>query len=159
MPFWQLSFCRESFILFIKCNISSQWAYIQIQPSSMLCWDQVEETHVPLLSKMFWAETGKVLPASAANLPDRLRSDPNTVTYNHLALRFLLYGVFTFLRCTRLILSSFEVLQWPSVVTRFAEMFCPHLLQLTSSCAPTESLKRRSFSVAKEWWLDITPTG
>lgn len=74
--------------------------------------DQMEETHVPLLSKIFWAETGKVLAASAANLPDRLRSDPNSVTYNQLALRFLLFRVFSFLRCTRLILSSFEVLQW-----------------------------------------------
>lgn len=41
LPFWQLSFCRESFSLFIKCNISSQWAYIQIQLSSTLYWEEI----------------------------------------------------------------------------------------------------------------------
>jgi len=82
---------------------------------ALLRRDQMEETHVPLLSKIFWAETGRVLPASAANLPDRLRSDPNSVAYNQLALSFLLFGAFSFLRCTRLVLQSFEVLQWVPV--------------------------------------------
>lgn len=69
----------------------------------------MEEIYFPVLSEILSGRTEKALLASAANLPDRLRSDPDSVAYNQLVLRFLLPGVFSLLRRTRLVLSSSEV--------------------------------------------------
>lgn len=69
----------------------------------------MEEIHFPVLCEILSGKIEKALLASAANLPNRLRSDPDSVAYNQLVLRFLLPGIFYFLRGTRMVLSSLEV--------------------------------------------------
>lgn len=69
----------------------------------------MEEIHFPVLCEILSSKIEKALLASAANLPNRLRSDPDSAAYNQLVLRFLLPGIFYFLRGTRLVLSSLEV--------------------------------------------------
>lgn len=78
-------------------------------PYPLLGRELLEEIHFPVLCEILSGRIEEALLASAANLPNRLRSDPDSVAYNQLVLRFLLPGTFYFLRGTRLVLSSLEV--------------------------------------------------
>lgn len=78
-------------------------------PYPLLGRELLEEIHFPVLCEILSGRIEEALLASAANLPNRLRSDPDSVAYNQLVLRFLLPGTSYFLRGTRLVLSSLEV--------------------------------------------------
>lgn len=74
--------------------------------------DQMKETRVPLLSKTFRAEAGRFCQPQVLTYLADWDLIQTVSLYNQLALRFLMFKVFSFLRWTRLILSSFEVPQW-----------------------------------------------